>query len=177
MPMNMTEIVRSRDLVLFYRGDNYTVTPGPGMIETGWKGGQGVMWSSGVNDERTVEISDGRYGAFMPFGSDEEADMHTGLSGTQRSARWVTILLGGNLISTSTYERYTWDSRNGVGPADVPIVYTPNQVLYLSKRGFWTNEDEATLSGDPWAPNFFTGFVAQIPKASNNWFLGVQTGL
>lgn len=108
-------------------------------------------------------------------GSDEVSDMHTGLSGTQRTARWATILTGGSLMSTSTYERYTWASRQA-GPL-VPIVYTSCQVLYFSLRGYWTNEDEATLSGASWAPNFFTGFVAQIPKASNSYFLGIQTGL
>lgn len=175
MPMCMTEIVRSRDLILFFRGDNYTVTPGPNMIASGWLGGQGIRWVPGVNDERTCEISDGRYGAVALYGSDEVADMHTGLSGTQRTARWITVLTGGNLLSTLTYERYTWASRQA-GPL-VPIIYTINQVLYFSLRGYWTNENEASLSGQAWAPNFFTGFVAQVPKVSNNYFLGIQTGL
>jgi hypothetical protein len=175
MPMNMTEIVRSRDLIVFFKGDNYTVTPGPGMVANGWLGGQGVTWIPGVNDERTVGISDGRYGGIAMFGSDEVADMHTGLSGTQRTARWVTILLGGSLISTSTYERYTWASRQA-GPL-VPLVYTPCQILYMSSRGYWTNEDEAPLTGALWGTNFFAGFVAQVPKANNNYFLGVQTSM
>jgi hypothetical protein len=171
----MTEIVRSRNLVLFFAGDKYTVTPGPLMIANGWLGGQGVTWVPGVNDECTVEISDGRYGGVALYGSDEEADMHTGLSGGQRSARYVTILLGGCLISTSTYERYTWASRQ-VGPL-VPLVYTPNQILHLSLRGYWTYEDEATLSGAAWAPNFFTGYVAQVPKALNGYYLGIQMSM
>jgi hypothetical protein len=175
MSMNMTEIVRSRDLVLFYKGDSYTVTPGPIMVAAGWLGGQGIRWVPGVNDERTVEISDGRYGGVLLYGSDEVADMHTGLSGTQRTARWATVLFGGNLLTTSTYERYTWASRQA-GPL-VALVYTSNQVLYFSLRGYWTNEDEATLSGAAWAPNFFTGFVVQTPKVNNDYFLGVQTGL
>lgn len=175
MAASITEIVRNRDLILFFKGDAYTATPGPLMRASGWLGGQGVTWVTGVNDERTVEISDGRYGGVALYGSDEVADMHTGLSGTQVTAQFITILLGGNLLSTSTYERYTWASRQ-VGPL-VPLVYTPNQILYLSLRGYWTNEDEATLSGAAWAPNFFAGFVSQVPKANNNYYLGVQTGM
>ena len=177
MPMNMTEISRGRDLILFFKGDCYTVTPDPRMIAEGWAGGQGVTWVPGVNDERTVSFSDGRYGGVALWGSDEVADMHTGLSNSWPATRVLTILLGGSLFSTSTYERYTWDSRNGIGPPNVPIVYTPNQILYFSLRGYWTNEDEATKVGAPYAPCFFTGFVVQIPKASNNFYLGVQTSL
>ena len=176
MPMNMTEIVRNRDLILFFRGDAYTVTPGPNMRASGWKGGQGVRWVPGQNDEQTVEISDGRFGAIALSGSDEVADMHTGLTNAQVTAKYLTVLLGGSLISTSTYERHTWASRQGPGPL-IPIVYTPNQILYLSLRGYWTPEDEAGLSGAPWGNSFFAGFVAQVPKESNNYYLGVQTSM
>ena len=175
MPMNMTEIFRTRDLILFAKGDNYTAVPGPIMRSTGWRGGQAVRWVTGVNDEITVELSDGRYGAVILYGSDELADMHTGMSGSQITAKWITTAPGGSLISTSSYEKYTWASRQA-GPL-VPLVYTYNQILYFSLNGNWTNEDEATLSGAAWAPNFFTGFVAQVPKALNNFFLGVQTDL
>lgn len=173
--MNMTEIVRSRDLILFFAGDKYTVTPSADMLAQGWKGGQGVMWAPGVKDERTVTFSNGNYGGLMLYGSDEVPDMHTGLTGNQVTYRFATILLGGCLISTSTYERYTYASRQ-IGPL-VPLVYTPNQILYFSLRGYWTNEDEASIVGAPYAPDFFTGFVAQVPKAQNNYFLGIQTSL
>jgi len=173
--MNMTEIERTRDLIVFFKGDCYTVTPSQDMIDQGWPGGQGVMWSPGVNDERTVTFSNGNYGGVMMYGSDEVADMHTGLSGGQQLARYATMLLGGSLFSTRTYERYTYASRQ-MGPL-VPIVYNPNQILYFSLRGWWTNEDEASITLAPYAPDFFTGFVAQVPKASNNYYLGVQTSL
>jgi hypothetical protein len=84
--------------------------------------------------------------------------------------------LGGSLISTSTYEKYTYASRVGGGPL-VPIVYQENDPLYFSLRGIWTNEDELTLSGNPNAPCFFTGTCAQIPKEINRFFLGIQTSL
>jgi len=145
------------------------------MLAAGWSGGQGVMWCPGTNDERTVTFSDGRYGGVLLWGSDEEADQRTAITDSQTTYRFATMLSGGNLISTTTYERYTYASR--LVPPLVPIIYSPNDILYLSLRGWWTNEDEATLSGAPYAPDFFTGFVVQVPKASNNFFLSVQTGL
>lgn len=171
----ITEIIRARDVIMFFKGDSYTVTLSPAMIAAGWAGGQGVMWTAGVDDERTVTFSDGRYGGFLIWGSDEESDRFTGMTGNQAAYKFATLFAGGSLLSTRTYEQYTWASRQA-GPL-VPIVYRPNDILYFSLRGWWTNEDEATLSLAPYAPNFFTGFVSQVPKASNNYFLGVQTGL
>lgn len=171
----LTEIIRARDVIIFFKGDSYTVTVSQDMVAQGWPGGQGVMWVPGVNDERTVTFSDGRYGGFLVWGSDEEADKRTAMSENQTLYRFATFFAGGSLLSTTTYERYTWLSRQA-GPL-VPLVYQPNDILYFSLRGYWTNEDEATLSGAAYAPNFFTGFVAQVPKASNNFYLGIQTGL
>jgi hypothetical protein len=57
----------------------------------------------------------------------------------------------------------------------VPLVYGPNDVLYLSLRGLWTKEDELTLSGNPLAPCSDIGAVAQVPKPSNKHYLGIQT--
>lgn len=171
----ITEIVRARDVIMLFKGDSYTVTLSDDLINQGWPGGQGVMWTPGVNDERTVTFSDGRYGGFLIWGSEEESDRLTAMTDSQQAYRYATMFAGGSLMSTSTYERYTWASRQA-GPL-VPLVYAPNDPLYFSLRGWWTKEDEATLSGAPYAPNFFTGFVAQVPKASNNFYLGVQTGL
>lgn len=171
----MTEIVRGRDVILFYKGDAYTVTVDANLITSGWPGGLGVMWTQGVVDERTVTTSNGLFGGFLLWGSDEIGDKYTAITENQPIYRFATMLSGGSLMSTSTYEVYTYASRIA-GPL-VPIVYSPNDPLFFSLRGYWTNENEATLSGAPQAPDFFVGFVAQVPKANNNWYLGVQTSL
>ena len=57
------------------------------------------------------------------------------------------------------------------------MVYQPHQLLYFSLRGLWTNEDEMTLSGALLAPAVHTGFVCQLPKVVNQFFLGVHTRL
>lgn len=177
MAKSITEIIRGRDCIVFFKGDAYTVIPSVALLASGWTGGIGVMWSPGTNDERTVSLSDGRYGGILIWGSNELADQYNSQTGNQVSCRFATFMAGGGLISTSSYERYTYASRLA-GPL-VLITYRPNDFLYFSLRGLWTNENEATLTVPPrpWAPDFFTGFVAQVPKASNNWFLGIQTGL
>lgn len=174
----MPEIIRARDVIVFFKGDTYTVAVSQDMVNNGWPGGQGVRWVDPPvgEDIRVVTYSDGRYGGFLVWGSDEPGDDFTAMTRQQPHYRYATIFLGGSLISTSTYEKYTYASRVGGGPL-VPIVYQENDPLYFSLRGIWTNEDELTLSGNPNAPCFFTGTCAQIPKEINRFFLGIQTSL
>jgi hypothetical protein len=171
-----SDILRSRDCVVFFKGDAYTVAVDPAMVASGWPGGQGVMWAASAVDDRVVTYSNGLYGGFLVWGSDESGDRYTSMTGQSKAYRYATFISGGALLSTTTYERYTYTSRLGVGPY-APLVYKPNDILYLSLRGYWTVEDELTLSGNPLAPAFFAGFVAQVPKATNNYFLGVQTSM
>ena len=37
-----SEIIRTRDCVVFFKGDAYAVATSPAMNQGGWKGGQGV---------------------------------------------------------------------------------------------------------------------------------------
>lgn len=170
------ELIRGRDCIVYFKGDTQTVIVSQAMADGGWPGGQGVQWVDSVNDERVVSYSNGMYGGILVWGSDESGDRYASTSGQQPHYKYATLFSGGCLISTSSYERYTYLSRTGGGPL-VPLVYAPNDILYLSKRGLWTKEDELTLSGDPRAPCFFTGFVAQLPKASNQMYLGIQTSM
>lgn len=172
----MTEIIRSRDCLVFFKGDAYTASVSQAMVQGGWPGGQGVQWVDSPSDERMVTYSKGLYGGFLVWGSDESGDQFTAITRQQVVYRSATIFLGGSLISTSTYEKYTYASRLAGGPL-VPLVYKINDPLYFSLRGWWTKEDELSLSFDLLAPCFFTGFVAQLPKADNRYYLGVQTSL
>jgi len=172
----MSEIFRGRDCVVLFAGDRQTVAVDPAMVAGGWTGGQGVMWADSISDKRTVTYSNGLYGGFLVWGSDEEGDRFTSMTLNQVVYREATMFSGGCLMMTTSYERYTYASRVGGGPL-VPLVYEANDTLYFSLRGLWTKEDEMTLSGHADAPCFFTGFVAQLPKSSNRHFLGVQTSL
>ena len=171
MPTN--PLIYSRDCLVWVMGDRYTVTVSDALVASGWPGGVGAMWVPGDNDERTVGLSDGRFGGFLLWGSSETPDQLTGLSDSQQTYRYATFCAGGWLMSTSTYETYTWASRQA-GPL-VPLTYGINDPLYFSLRGYWTNEQEMVLSGA--GTNLFCGFVAQVPKRSTNYWLGIQTEL
>ena len=172
----MPEILRSRECIVLFKGDSQTVVVSQDMVTRGWPGGQGVQWVNSTVDERVVTYSEGLYGGFLIWGSDESGDVYAAMTRSQPYYQYATMLSGGNLIMTSSYERYTYASRIGAGPL-VPLVYNAQDPLYFSKRGLWTIEDELTLSGDPRAPAFFAGFVSQRPKANNTFFLGIQTSI
>jgi hypothetical protein len=171
----MPEIFRSRDCVVWFKDDSFTVTVAQAMVSGGWPGGQGVQWVGSTADEFIVSYARGRYAGFLVWGSDEEGDDFASMTRNQPHYRFATMLFGAALMGTTSYERYTYASRLA-GPL-VPLVYTPNQELFLSLRGLWTPEDELTLSGDPEAPAQVAGYVAQLPKSTNSLFLGIQTAM
>lgn len=168
----MAEIFRSRDCVLWYKGDSTTVTVSGAMLTNGWPGGQGVQWLNFSGDDRVVTYSQGLFGGYLLWGSDETGDRYTAMTGQQITYKYAVLIFGGSLMATTTFERYTYNSRLA-GPL-VPLTYTANAPLRLSSRGLWTTEDELTLSGSPLAPAPVVGFVAQVPKSLNNNFVGIQ---
>lgn len=161
---------------MLFRGDAYFCEISDALATTGWKGGQGVQWSANDKDGFFVTNSDGYYAGFMLFGSDEDSDQHTGLTRNQVYYKIGTLCAGGWLIATTSFERYTYESRQA-GPL-VEIVYHESDRLVFSLRGYWTPQDEWTLSGDPRAPNnYYIGFCAQEPNELNGWFLSIQTSI
>lgn len=174
----MAEILRTRDCTVHFRGDSYPVAVHPYMIATGWPGFQWVQWCDSPLDEFRVTHSDGVYGGFLVWGSDESCDSLTASSGNQLVYGYAILCTGGWILSTSTYEKYTWDSRHGIGPANVPIVYTVGGRLVVSNRGFVTPENEWAKVADPRGDNtFYIAYVIQVPRADNNWRLVLQTAI
>lgn len=162
---------------MFAKGDAHPVMVDDAMLAGGWAGGQGCQWIDSDRFEPVVTYSKGLYGGFMLWGSDESADQWVSATRVQLTHPQSAVLMAGNaVISTSTYEKYTYASRLAGGPL-VPLVYQVRDPLYFSLRGFWTIEDELSQSSDPLAPAFFTGFVIQRPSVSNQFFLGVQASL
>lgn len=174
----MSEVVRERDVIVHYKGDAYPVRVSDEMRTRGWAGGQGVQWvDDPASTEFVVTYSDGLYGGFLLWGSSESGDDFTTLQLQQPTYGYAVFCAGGWLISTSTYERYTYASRTGGGPL-VPIPYQARTRLVLSLRGLWTPEDEWTLSGDPRGANgYFLGNVVQAPSVKNKQYLVVQTSI
>jgi hypothetical protein len=167
---------RDRDCYVLFKGDSYTVSVSENMMLNGWQGGQGVQWVDSDIDEFIVDYSDGIYGGFMLWGSNETSDQYTSLTGNQPLYGFGTFCAGGWLIATRTYEKYTYASRQ-VGPL-VPINYTAGVRVLFSLRGLWTIEDEWTPSGDPRAPNgYYIGSVVQPPTTDNNEYIVIQTSI
>jgi hypothetical protein len=159
--MPALELFRTRDCVIFVKSDTLTVSVDPGLILNGWKGGSGVTFAPITQDEILVTQSNGLGGGFMLWGSDESSDQFTAMTENQPYYGFGVIGMGAWLISTPTFEQYTYVSRHGPGPL-VPLVYNGSDRLFFSLRGYWTKEDEWTLSGDPRAPNDnVVGFVAE----------------
>lgn len=168
---------RTRDCYVLAKGDTFTATVSSSLATSGWRGGQGVQYATSPKDELVVQSSDGLFCGFLLWGSDEVSDKFTAMTGNQPFYRFAVIATGNWVMSTSTYEKYTYVSRTGGGPL-VPIVYAPSDRLVFSLRGFWTKEDEWTLSGDPRGANdFYLGFVAQVPSAANDEYMTIQVSV
>lgn len=161
--MPALEVFRSRDCVVWVKAETLTVTIDPGLILNGWRGGSGVTFTKITEDEILVTQSDGLGGGFLLWGSDESGDQFTGMTQNQPYYGFAVLGMGAWLMATTSFEQYTYASRHSAGPL-VPITYNGSDRLFFSLRGYWTNEDEWTLSLDPRAPNDnVVGFIAQTP--------------
>jgi hypothetical protein len=171
------ELPRTRDCIVLVKGDCYAVAVDNALAVSGWRGGQGVQWTTPVRGEPTVTNSDGLYAGFVLWGSNESSDQYTGLTTQFPTYRFLVLGAGGWLITTLAYEKYTYVSRTGGGPL-VPISYQASDRLLFSLRGYWTIEDEWTLSLDPRRPNqYYIGFVAQAPSTSTSDYMTVQVSI
>lgn len=169
----MPEIDRTRDVVIFAKGDTMAVAVSPSMAASGWAGGQAVQWFASGKDEFAVELSDGAPQGFMLWGSDEDSDQFTAMTRQFPRYQFGVMGFGGWLMSTRTYETHTLASGR-----TTPIVYSPQDELLLSLGGKWTTEDEWTVTADARAPNEnVAGVVVQAPSAVNNFFLTLQVRL
>jgi hypothetical protein len=167
---------RTRDCIVLVKGDTIPVVIGESLVSTGWLGGQGVSWVSGSKDDLMVGPTDGNACGFLWWGSDEASDQFTSMTRNQPYYRFGTLCFGGWQIQVRTYEQYTYASRVS-GPL-VPLVYSPSDRLRFSLRGYWTVEDEWSLSGDLRAPNsYYVGYVSQAPSVSSGYYLGVQVAI
>lgn len=175
----MPEFNPTRDVEVLFKGDSYSVSVDQTMRSGGWIGGQGVKWiDSPSRDEFLVTYSDGLYGGFLLWGSDEPADQYIAMVQQQPAYGYAVLCAGGWLMQTRAFERFTYASRLG-GPL-VPIVYTVGQRLVFSLRGLFTNEDEWTLSGDPRAPNgYFIANVVDVPRPNlkGEYYITLQTSI
>jgi hypothetical protein len=170
------DIPRSRDLIVLVTDLTVPVLVDDTMAASGWPGGQAVTWANTGVDNFVATYSDGTYGGFLLWGSNESADQFSAYTGNQPTYKFAVAATGTWIISTVAYEKYTLQSR--LIPPLVPNVYTVGERLRFSLRGLWTPQDEWTISGDPrGANNFLVGSIMQTPNSTNNNYLMVQTAI
>jgi hypothetical protein len=171
------EIPRTRDVVTLVKGSANPVLVTSGMAAAGWPGGQGVTWvNDPTGDDFLVDFSDGTYGGFLLWGSNEAADQFIAYTQNQPTYKYAICCTGVWIVTTATYEKYTLQSRLS-GPL-VPNTYTVGTRLRFSLRGLFTPQDEWTITGDPRAPNdLLIAQVVQVPSSLNNNYLMVQTSI
>jgi hypothetical protein len=177
VPYQTDQIFRTRDVVIFVKSKTIPVIISPSMAAGGWPGGQGVQWvDNPYYDTFQVTYSTGQYGGFLLWGSNESSDQYIAYTQNQPTYQFATMAIGPWIVSTITFEKYTYESRM-TGPPYVANVFTPGNKLRFSLRGYPTPEDEWTLSGDPRAPNNnFIGRVIQPPSPTlNNGYLEIQS--
>lgn len=171
------EIPRTRDVVVLVADLTYPVKVTSAMAQAGWPGGQGVVWSASPGaDDFIATFSDGVPGGFLLWGSDEASDQLVSYVQNQSRYCFGVACVGSWVISTSSYEKYTLQSR--LVPPLVENVYVPGTHVFFSLRGLLTSQDEWTVSGDSRAPNtHFAGTIIQAPDTFNNEYLMVQTAI
>lgn len=184
-PVALPEL--ARDLVLMVKGDSMTVQVAQSLVDSGWDGGMFAKYTFPVGGFPTIEKADGRYCGFFIFGSNEQADQFTAMTQQNTTYSYVVLQFGGNVAYTRTFEEYGYLARHGLGP-NVPLVYTPNQLLYISENGQVTNENESDLGvypphnfpdGTP-VPNLsFIAFGLCFcpPQTVTNFYIGIQTNI
>lgn len=146
------------------------------MASRGWVGGTGVTWAASASDTFFATYSDGTYGGFLLWGSNESSDQYVAYTGNQVTYKYAQACFGTWVISTVAYERYTLASRL-VGPL-VENAFVVGERLRFSLRGLWTPQDEWTISSDPRGSNgFLIGSIIQAPSEQNNFHLMLQTAL
>jgi hypothetical protein len=170
------DIPRDRDVIIFDKGKSFTVNLSQVMVAGGWRGGQGVQYTTPQNEEPYVTYAAGIGVGFLLWGSNETADEYTASTENQPTYAFATLGAGSWLISTATYETYTYASRTGGGPL-IPLVYNASDRLYFSLRGYFSKEDELLISGNSLAPNNIIGYVAQIALPTWDDYLTLQTSI
>lgn len=171
----------TRDLVFLRKGDTLTAKIHSSL--TSWTGGTFARWVADGTGEPCVARADGRFCGILPSGSNESADQWNNFTGASLATGVTTVVFGGNLFATLSYERQGYLARNGLGPA-VDLVYTANQKLYVSENGLITTENESDL-GTFGAHNYPNGDAVEdmshevfglcaVPPHSENTSMGSQ---
>ena len=186
---NLSEV---GDVELMFPGDRFPVLAGPGLLESGWRGGQFVSYVAGPFDFM-VEISDGNSAAgFLLFqsehysqlqpgsfsvgseplvGSSENYLSHQFLSGTG-GQNVATLINGGTRAFFKAFE--TTALTGGGTRTGGPIVYGHNEPLKISENGLLCNDTDGNLAAAGIAVPIVVGIVSAVPDSRNGGRLAMD---
>lgn len=174
-----------RDYVLLKKGDTITCVADESLIAQGWKGGVYLSFAdAAIVDGKAVPAvtaSDGIHaGPLALWGSDEPEDTQISYTGQYRRYRYVQCTYGNQVFMTRNFETVSYFDRTGLSTltdkygnpytvsdaSSFTLDYKAGQLLYISERGYLTNEKICDGS-IPW------GVVFAVPSTENSNFLGV----
>ena len=188
----MSQITRNLtdDLVFMVYADKYPVKAGPGLRQTGWRGGLFVMYVPPTDpvDEYVVEVSDGTMCCgFLSFPSEaydpgEEWGAVNNYTGVQLRDDQGSVSGASTVTVNSSGGRYLWKMYEtvAIGPGGLRdgsggnLVYQLNEDLKVSENGFLCNDPDARLALVGIATPVVVGICSAVPTAWNAWYLGAD---
>jgi hypothetical protein len=175
-----------RDCVVMKKGDTITCVADETLLTQGWKGGTFLCFSDAlIIDGKAVPrvtVSDGVHvGPMALYGSDEAEDTRTSYSGQYKTYKYVQCTYGNQFFLARNFEVESYFARTSLNSLTdkygnshavlnqtaFSLEYKAGQVLYISERGYFTNEKICSESIQ-W------GIVFSVPSEENSNFLGVS---
>jgi hypothetical protein len=174
-----------RDYVMMKKGDTITCVADENLLTQGWKGGVFLCFADAlIIDGKAVPrvtTSDGvNAGPIALYGSEEAEDTRTSYTGQYKTYKYVQCTYGNQFFLTRNFETDSYFSRTGltdltdkygnshsvINQTAFTLEYKAGQPLYISERGYFTNERicEESLQ---W------GVVFCVPSVENSNFLGI----
>lgn len=180
----------SLDVELLFPGDRFPVSAGPVLRQTGWRGGQFVMYVSDPDEDFVVEASDGTaatgflwdqsevaYGGGGPpnrryGGQVSSPNDWTNLQYRSTAhANVLTVVNGGTRALFRVFETVALSGGTRSGG---PITYSLNEPLKVSENGLLCNDSDVELSAVGIASPVVVGIVSAVPMDRNDNRLGVD---
>lgn len=174
-----------RDCVIMKKGDTVTCIADEALLSAGWKGGVSLSFADALSVDGkmvpVVTVADGIHaGPIAMWGSDEPEDTQISYTGQYKRYRYVQCSYGNQIFLTRNFETVSYFQRTGfsalvdkhggshpvLNASNFTLDYKAGQRLYISERGYFTNERICEDSIQICA-------VFSPPSAENSNFLGI----
>lgn len=179
------------DVQVMHYGSKWNVKIGAGLRNTGWRGGQFVMYTPPTNvaDMFEVEKSDGNYasgflvhpsefsGSDTQYGatSNYTASIKRDSQGSVSGAGVVAMALDNGRFGFKVYETEAIGA--GALRDGGATVYTLNENVYVSENGILCNDTVVKLSQVGIITPQLVGIVSAVPTSHNDYRLFIDQRL